>query len=162
MVAIQCEQCGESHMMRTSSQPNRFCSDACRQEHHSQQRYRGWQGPLQPTCCAACNQTFMPSAPRVLYCSASCRKRVGWGKRNALKHSAPSETVDPIVVLTRGGWMCAICAVETPRELRGSFRPNAPEVDHIVPLSKGGAHTYANTQCLCRNCNQAKSNKLAA
>jgi 5-methylcytosine-specific restriction endonuclease McrA len=27
-------------------------------------------------------------------------------------------------------------------------------------LSKGGAHTYANTQCLCRKCNSDKSDTV--
>lgn len=32
-------------------------------------------------------------------------------------------------------------------------------LDHIVPISKGGPHTYSNTQCLCRDCNLKKSDK---
>lgn len=34
------------------------------------------------------------------------------------------------------------------------------EVDHIVPVSKGGTSTEANLQTLCWRCNRAKSNKL--
>ena len=38
--------------------------------------------------------------------------------------------------------------------------PLSPELDHIHPVSKGGAHSYANTQCLCRQCNAGKSDSL--
>lgn len=30
------------------------------------------------------------------------------------------------------------------------------EIDHIVPLSKGGSHTFSNIRMLCRTCNRAK------
>lgn len=36
-------------------------------------------------------------------------------------------------------------------------RRSEPAADHIVPLAAGGSHTYDNTQCLCRLCNQLKS-----
>ena len=104
----------------------------------------------------------MPALPSTLYCSASCRKRVSVGKRNALKHQAPAERVDPLVVLRRDDWHCRICGITTPQHLRGTYDPCAPEVDHIVPLSKGGHHTYANTQCVCRRCNSIKSDSIAA
>lgn len=35
------------------------------------------------------------------------------------------------------------------------------EVDHIVPVSKGGLSTEGNLQTLCWRCNRSKSNKLA-
>jgi hypothetical protein len=35
------------------------------------------------------------------------------------------------------------------------------EVDHIVPVSKGGMSTFENLQTLCWRCNRIKSNKLS-
>ncbi|UFK09584.1 HNH endonuclease [Xanthomonas phage DES1] len=32
------------------------------------------------------------------------------------------------------------------------------QIDHILPLSKGGLHEFANLRRLCKKCNQTKSN----
>lgn len=34
------------------------------------------------------------------------------------------------------------------------------EVDHIIPISKGGLSTKDNLQTLCWKCNRTKSNKI--
>lgn len=34
------------------------------------------------------------------------------------------------------------------------------EVDHIIPVSKGGKTVMTNLQALCWDCNRGKSNKL--
>lgn len=61
-----------------------------------------------------------------------------------------------MAVLEADGWVCQICGIPTPREKRGTQEPDAPTIDHIVPLSAGGAHSYANVQCACLRCNTRK------
>ena len=51
---------------------------------------------------------------------------------------------------------CQICGIDTPKELRGSANHNAPELDHKIPMSKGGPHSPENLQCSCRKCNIKK------
>jgi 5-methylcytosine-specific restriction endonuclease McrA len=69
------------------------------------------------------------------------------------------EQVDPFKVFDRDKWQCQLCGVKTPKVKRGTNDSNAPELDHILPIAKGGAHTYLNTQCACRKCNMKKSDK---
>jgi 5-methylcytosine-specific restriction endonuclease McrA len=64
-----------------------------------------------------------------------------------------------IDVFDRDKWRCQLCGIATPKKLKGTLKPNAPELDHIVPLSKGGPHTLKNVQCCCRSCNIKKSDK---
>ena len=54
------------------------------------------------------------------------------------------------VVLLRDGGRCRKCR-----------RAIKLEMDHIVPVSKGGKTEESNLQTLCRCCNRAKSKKLA-
>lgn len=91
--------------------------------------------------------------------AGKARKREDKARRRALTRGAAADRIDPIKVFDRDKWRCHLCGCKTPRELRGSYSHNAPELDHVVPLSKGGAHTWGNVKCACRACNGAKSDK---
>jgi 5-methylcytosine-specific restriction endonuclease McrA len=117
-------------------------------------------------CCSPVGYLF---GRKKLYCSNGCRKqsprtkagqRKHKAKRKAIEKGATTKPFDPIMVLERDGWKCKMCGIDTPKEKRGSYDLNAPEVDHIHPISKGGEHSMENTQCLCRRCNASKGNKI--
>lgn len=120
------------------------------------------------TCGSAVEQS--PVSGRKRYCSKKCRpidlelkakhKRIAKAKRRARKRGADCETVDPFKVFERDGWLCHLCGCKTDRTRRGSWHAKAPELDHIVPLSQGGPHNYANTACSCRKCNHAKGDRI--
>jgi len=86
-------------------------------------------------------------------------RRIAKSKRRAILKGCASECVDPMIVFARDKWRCVLCGIKTPMLLRGTYEDAAPELDHIIPLSLGGPHTYINTQCACRRCNIRKSNK---
>jgi len=83
-------------------------------------------------------------------------KRASRLARKALERARTVEVFDPHEVLERDGWKCQICGRKTPKKLRGTYKDNAPELDHIVALANGGEHSRANTQCACRACNARK------
>lgn len=76
----------------------------------------------------------------------------GWRSR-CLKLGVPYGRVSVTQVFERDGWSCQICGQATPKHLRGAPADNAPTLDHKVPLSRGGGHTYSNVWCACRRCN---------
>ena len=104
------------------------------------------------------------------YCSAACRKKAPGNvaakkayksKRKALKRGANGgEAINPVVVFQAAGWKCQLCGKPTPQRLRGTTHKRAPELDHVRPISKGGTHTWGNVQCLCRECNGWKSDRV--
>jgi 5-methylcytosine-specific restriction endonuclease McrA len=65
------------------------------------------------------------------------------------------DDVDPRVVFERDKGVCGICL--TPVDPASKW-----EIDHIVPISKGGPHAYANVQLSHRRCNRSKSARLLA
>jgi hypothetical protein len=93
------------------------------------------------------------------YCSDACNGAVQGAKRRARMRSLPTENISPLKVLARDGWRCQLCGIRTPKGLRGTRAPNAPEMDHIIPLAAGGSHTWDNVQCACKRCNNKKHAK---
>lgn len=80
-------------------------------------------------------------------------KRKHANTRRARKNEVFVEVIDPLVVFDRDGGICGIC-------LKPVDRKSPWEVDHIVPISKGGAHSYANVQLSHRRCNRKKHAKV--
>lgn len=72
-------------------------------------------------------------------------KRAADARRRQQKGATQVELVSHIAVAERDGWRCAICHGRVTRE--------DWSLDHVVPLSKGGAHTYANVVLAHQRCN---------
>ena len=59
-------------------------------------------------------------------------------------------------IKNRDNYTCCICGNSVLHE------PNLLlEVDHIIPVSRGGKTEANNLQTLCWRCNRAKSNKIS-
>jgi 5-methylcytosine-specific restriction endonuclease McrA len=84
------------------------------------------------------------------------RRKILRDKR--IKNSLNLEIFNPFEVFNRDKWKCQCCSKKLKQDDRGKMIDKAPELDHIIPLSKGGEHNRRNTQLLCRKCNGAKSN----
>lgn len=132
---------------------------------------RGWIERANAQCLVCASSVGLKRArvSTTAYCSNRCVqtqphyaeiKRVARLKGKARKRAATVESVSPARVFERDGWMCHLCGGKTLKHKRGTYHPKAPELDHIVPLSKGGEHSYRNTACAHRKCNAAKSDKI--
>lgn len=82
---------------------------------------------------------------------ASINANAGHVRRARLKGSV-AERVDREVVFARDGWVCGICGLLADRD--------SATVDHIIPIARGGPHTYANVQTAHRLCNLRKHASL--
>ncbi len=161
-----CGQCGVRFI--GSSLADRYCSSECRDARRKQAHWESRGVDTSPRLCPHCCEPFAITYGRAhaVYCTDECAKaaarkspaaRAAKARRKAMARGCgDNDNIDPLEVFARDGWRCQLCGVKTPKRLRGSCEPNAPGLDHIMPIAMGGAHTYANTQCACRRCNGAK------
>lgn len=107
-------------------------------------------------CSRQCERRTTKQLPKVKEARKAQSK-----KRKAIQRGAKvGATFTYKQVFERDGWRCQLCGKVTPERKRGTISHNAPEVDHIIPLSKGGEHSLNNAQTLCRACNGWKSDKI--
>lgn len=143
----RCPACGGAPL------PGKKMCGACCEYAREKRRRRSEEGR-----CHRCGR-----AVGVAYCPP-CRAYLAGTKalRRARQFGANRERVSPAAVFARDGWRCMICGRKTPKSRKGTQHDNAPELDHRVPLSRGGSHTYENVQCACRACNVNKGNRTEA
>ena len=79
-------------------------------------------------------------------------------RRRAAKRDPAAELVHTDVVGDRDGWRCGICRRRVDRALPYPA-PRSKSLDHVVPLSEGGRHTYANCRLAHLECNLTRGNK---
>ena len=134
------------------------------------QKYRRW-GERARKPCADCDgivgagRTKIYPALRCQECAKAEKRRISKrcpsrraakARRRALERGSNAERFDPFEIFERDKWRCHLCGIKTPKRLRGSFEPNAPELNHIISLAEGGEHSRRNTACACRKCNLDK------
>lgn len=113
---------------------------------------------LGQTCSRSCGGKLMARRHgRIVDDRASRRAadRLRCARRRAALAAQLLEFVDPDVVLERDGWRCHLCGGRIRRRLSGLHRLG-PTIDHLVPLSQGGEHSYANVAAAHRGCNSAR------
>ena len=174
-----CRRCGT--VIAAGSHSNRdYCSKDCKKavdSDVSRQRYPGtYVVRRYQNTCAVCGSGFVARRKHGKVCSRPCLNR--WklsspkfradlrmradARRALIRGAERALKFDAYVIFERDNWTCQMCGLPTPKMLRGTTQQNAPELDHIIPLSKGGEHTPSNTQCACLRCNRRKSAKVAA
>lgn len=156
-----CIECGTLIVGRKSSS---LCSNRCKQISANKTAFGA------PRVCGVCEKTFTWNEECYAdMCSSECREsrkrevkkrnhKIAKYRRRAMLKRVRFDRFDPHDVFKRDSYKCQHCKRKT--------KPNAdvnhplyPNLDHIIPVSKGGGHTKKNTQCLCRKCNIDKSDK---
>ncbi len=79
--------------------------------------------------------------------------------RRARKRNAVSEPIYRNKLFSRDKWRCVKCGIKVVRSKE--YRPDRATMDHIIPISLGGSHTYSNLQTMCNSCNSEKNNQAS-
>lgn len=153
-----CKYCGDEF------KPNRhnqlFCKKQCRSK-NLKLKQKGLSGVKgDGRLCSWCGEKHNSTSKK--YCGDACKaKALSLGrnsKRRARLNSVPRLNFDLIDVIKRDGTDCKYCGIKTTDSNRDM--ETHINIDHIIPLSKGGHHALYNAQILCRVCNTKKGNKI--
>jgi len=136
---------------------NKFCNNSCATKHNNVLRPK----KIIPTAdCVVCNKSFqLKNRPDQKCCSRQCHAKLRTKNTPEIIRANRNETSARYRANLRN---------QTPptadRAAIKQFYANCPpgyEVDHIIPISRGGLHVLENLQYLTITENRRKSNKLA-
>lgn len=119
--------------------------------------------------CVICKNKYIAHHPFSKYCSDTCSKKAERERRGTYKHRYKGITVDKDISLkklaTRDHNQCQICGLfvdwndYTKTDKTIICGDMYPSIDHIMPISLGGLHSWTNVQLAHRGCNTRKCNK---
>jgi predicted nucleic acid-binding Zn ribbon protein len=172
-----CSECGQEFEKKCASQ--RICSEECikarnaRKFREEKARLGRNAGRIRLLVCEECGAKFEHTIYNAIpkCCSERCSRK-NWErqnpaaaasirrrsahKRRAMKYgNGPLDSIDPYIVYERDDWMCGICGLRVDPDL-SCPHPHSASLDHIIPLSKGGTHTWDNVQLAHLLCNSRK------
>lgn len=111
--------------------------------------------------CAVCGNTFLTFNPMQKTCSKKCGKGLAYAKK---KHRIPkNQIVDKDITLEalyrRDSGVCYLCGGKCDWGDKNGMivGPNYPSVDHVIPISHGGLHSWNNVRLAHFWCNSMKS-----
>lgn len=158
----RCKECNKklNHYQRI------YCSKKCMNDSVRIHSYK----------CDYCHNKFTGQKDRAnKFCSRECfYKAIGANpkefKYNSYLTDASSikrakyyrvryEKIELLEVFERDQWKCGICHEKVDNSIVWPDKKSV-SLDHIIPLSKGGTHTYDNVQCSHLGCNIKKQNHL--
>lgn len=157
---IACPRCSKPFepWSRDGKHARKFCSRACSARPKKLKSSPAWK---QPQDCMCCLQLFVPKNARGACCSKACRQRYESRRRKARLRGVSPVVITVAHLFRRGDRNCGLCG--QPVEKAHKYpSPMSATVDHIVPLSKGGAHHIDNTQLAHARCNMVKGNRYVA
>ena len=118
--------------------------------------------------CNVCGTRSETSQPNQKTCSQECSRR--WKNRRKDKRINKNNIVDRDITLAtlykRDKGYCYICGELTDKsdvvkhKTYSVVGDRYPSIDHVIPLSRGGKHSWDNIRLACHKCNSIKSDIL--
>lgn len=112
--------------------------------------------PKLSTCCDCAG--LFTRRNRSLRCSdcASLRRSVAEQRRRDAERQGDRD-ITWRTVGSRDGWRCHLCHKKVPQYAGTAHEPDGATVDHLLPISDGGLHVWANVKLAHRRCNIKRS-----
>jgi 5-methylcytosine-specific restriction endonuclease McrA len=109
--------------------------------------------------CQYCGEGFIPKLfGHSKYCCKEHKKIYERKNRRALEHGVQSYAYSREQVFKRDHYICCLC--NQPLNMSVTIPAwDAPTIDHILPLTKGGSDDLSNVQSAHYRCNCKKGNR---
>ena len=163
-----CESCEEIKKRERAERQEQIYAE--REKQREQKRDSElWDSSFNQITFSFCKNCGMPTWGKK-YCSKACTRTYN-DRRKKDRRLRKIRTVKQIYIdikdlYVRDEGICHICGKVCDFEdytIRddGTFVAgnNYPSIDHVIPLSKGGSHSWGNVKLAHRVCNSRKSNK---
>lgn len=151
-----CKNCGVEFRPKEADRTT-YCSRECAYAYvkaHPKPKKPTKKGPFK-IVCQVCGKQIEASRPNVSTCSDECKRvdrHMRCYQRRKRYSDANAEPIDFAVVCERDEWTCKLCGKHVDKSIKWPH-PMAPSLDHIVQISAGGQHTYANVRLTHLVCN---------
>ena len=185
IVHIKCKVCGGilERKAQVARKPYKILCEHCRQIKHDQEEQdkitKREQREVEKAkrivykqqsffICPECGGLFFD---RKKYCSEKCLSRAmsrngEMKRRSRTKEQLVDKNITLKSLFDRDHGVCYICGEQCDWNdyyYKGETfiaGDSYPSIDHVIPLSKGGAHSWLNVKLSCRKCNYLKSDSL--
>jgi len=116
---------------------------------------------LNKYCSIDCNNERKIHIKKYHKIKSRKHRRIKEDKQWAKKYGNKYEPISRMILYRKHQYICTSCGVKCVHPNKDNYnQSNAATLDHIIPKSKGGSHTYDNVTLLCRSCNTIKSDKI--
>jgi 5-methylcytosine-specific restriction endonuclease McrA len=164
---VACERCGKEFSTKHKTQ--KYCSKTCSDAMQELRKTLKRQEARPVLECAYCGNTFKAICVRSKYCSPKCERKQHDTVHKLRKRGCAriEQGITLKKLRTRDKDICHICGGKTnindnSRNESGFFVAGNtyPTIDHVMPLAKGGNHTWDNVKLAHLKCNGAKSDHI--
>jgi len=114
--------------------------------------------------CVVCGATYIGKQVNCM-CSSCAKKRNKERKKNQkrkrralIRGASKGIAFSYKDIFKRDNWKCKLCGCNVQK--KDIYADNAAELDHIIPVAKGGTDIPSNLQTLCFDCNRGKGVKI--
>jgi len=147
---VQCHECHSSFVPSLPKQV--FCSYKCGYTYRNRAKQAVIDAtPRRVAACLRCGKDLSLKSSHAIYCSKTCKSM-----DHTFKHRGKTQlkgTARRTLIFSRDGGACYICGNTV------SFKEM--ELDHIIPVKKGGTSDSFNLAVSCRRCNRSKGAKIS-
>ncbi|MGM0807543.1 MAG: HNH endonuclease [Bacillota bacterium] len=159
-----CIGCGIS--FTTTRGNKKYCNKDCAYKHHLNKldHKRKEEVTYHQRKCKECGKHFSSTRWNAAYCNTVCSNRYS-NRRNETtrrrmirKNGKVDWNISIERLLKRDGKRCYLCDANVDLSV-DTNHANYPSIEHVIPVSKGGTHTWDNVKIAHRKCNALKSDK---